>query len=671
MSQLEPESTESESDSPYKMSLSLNVLNHLGLNLYSNVPAVLSEAVANAWDADAENVDVDIYPDEEKIVIVDDGQGMDAEDVNERYLRVGYRRRRDDERSNRTPIHDRPVMGRKGIGKLSLLSVAETVDVYTAKDGDHNGFRMQLSEIQRAIGEEESSSGVQQQQYVPTPLDDFPDEFTEGTKIVLTDLTKRVHTTEHALRKRLARRFSILGTEYDFTVRINGEEVTATDRDYFHKVQFLWTFEDHHYRDLCRDSKLEAHEEREGKTPDGYKVSGWIGTVEKPSDLVEDYPGHDTEADDLNKISLMVRGRMAKPDLLESVNDSRMFSKYLVGEIHADFLDYDDQEDIATSNREDVVKEDPRYQELLDFLRIQLSHIAGKWNDLRNQQASREARQIGIVDMWYESLAPEQRERAQSLLGKISRMSVKDESDRRELFKYGILAFENLKYQEKIDSIGDLTEADGRTISRTLSDLDDVESSQHQQMVSHRKEVVDAFLCRVEEKGVDDKTFVHLREHPWLLNPAWEQSPVDEELQKTVENYLSEAGHFDGDDVDESSIRCVRAASGYTLVALRHPTEPANSGLHDLVDTFEDALEHGLEEEGYDTQFADVVFVVPDTETWSELEGLLKKRGVVVKKYEDLLRETSRVYQSRTSNDSRNGRVSRLLDQIDDGDVFD
>jgi DNA mismatch repair ATPase MutL len=59
------------------MSLSLNVLNHLGLNLYSNVPAVLSEAVANAWDADAEHVDVQIDPEEDKIEIVDDGHGMD------------------------------------------------------------------------------------------------------------------------------------------------------------------------------------------------------------------------------------------------------------------------------------------------------------------------------------------------------------------------------------------------------------------------------------------------------------------------------------------------------------------------------------------------------------------------------------------------------------------
>ena len=48
----------------FTMSLSLNVLNHLGINLYSNVPAVLSEIVANSWDADAENVTIAISSDE-------------------------------------------------------------------------------------------------------------------------------------------------------------------------------------------------------------------------------------------------------------------------------------------------------------------------------------------------------------------------------------------------------------------------------------------------------------------------------------------------------------------------------------------------------------------------------------------------------------------------------
>ena len=44
----------SEQNEKYKLSISLNVLESLGINLYSSTPAVLSEAIANAWDADAE-----------------------------------------------------------------------------------------------------------------------------------------------------------------------------------------------------------------------------------------------------------------------------------------------------------------------------------------------------------------------------------------------------------------------------------------------------------------------------------------------------------------------------------------------------------------------------------------------------------------------------------------
>ena len=107
---------------PLTMSLSLNVLNHLGLNLYSNVPAVLSEVVANAWDADAENVTIEINTERGKVILTDDGHGMSRSDVNQKFLMVGYQRR-EHPGGAVTPTHKRQVMGRKGIGKLSLLGL--------------------------------------------------------------------------------------------------------------------------------------------------------------------------------------------------------------------------------------------------------------------------------------------------------------------------------------------------------------------------------------------------------------------------------------------------------------------------------------------------------------------------------------------------------------------
>lgn len=121
------------------MTISLNALEHLGINLYSNIPAVLSEVVANAWDADAKKVQVTIDKVAETITIEDDGTGMDRDGVIDRFLTVGFKRR--DELGDVTALGRKP-MGRKGIGKLSIFSIAQVADVFTTLDGDRTAFRM-------------------------------------------------------------------------------------------------------------------------------------------------------------------------------------------------------------------------------------------------------------------------------------------------------------------------------------------------------------------------------------------------------------------------------------------------------------------------------------------------------------------------------------------------
>ena len=112
----------------YRMEISLNVLEHLGINLYSNVPSVLSEIVANSWDADASEVIVRFLPEESTIIIQDNGVGMTHAQVNERFLLIGYRRR--DMQPGKT-TKGRDPMGRKGIGKLSIFSIANEITVET------------------------------------------------------------------------------------------------------------------------------------------------------------------------------------------------------------------------------------------------------------------------------------------------------------------------------------------------------------------------------------------------------------------------------------------------------------------------------------------------------------------------------------------------------------
>ena len=79
----------------FTFEISLSVLNHLGRNLYRSFMTVLGEAISNAWDADAENVWLFIDREENFFVIKDDGIGMAAEDFQDKFLKIGYSKRRD------------------------------------------------------------------------------------------------------------------------------------------------------------------------------------------------------------------------------------------------------------------------------------------------------------------------------------------------------------------------------------------------------------------------------------------------------------------------------------------------------------------------------------------------------------------------------------------------
>ena len=102
---------------------------------------------------------------------------------------------------------------------------------------------MSVKTIKDLIKENEKLPYYEQKPYVPISLP--KDKLTlckQGTRIILTGIEKKVtQISVAALKKRLARRFSIIGTD-DFNVKINGESVTVMDREYFHKVQHFVAF---------------------------------------------------------------------------------------------------------------------------------------------------------------------------------------------------------------------------------------------------------------------------------------------------------------------------------------------------------------------------------------------------------------------------------------------
>jgi len=509
-------------DDLYRMTVDLNVLDHLGINLYSNIAAVLTEAVANAWDADAEKVDIHIDPNGQWIEIVDDGVGLSIDDMNAKYLRVGYRRRDEDPEHGRITAKRRPVMGRKGLGKLSLFSIANVIEVQSAKGGVSHGLRMTVDGIEASVKRKELY-------YSPDPLAEDSVIVEKGTRIVLRDIKRqRLGKGVTALRKRLARRFSVIGEAHSFKITIDGRPISTADRGDLPMVQFLWRLED---SDIDLSSAAELLEQEElpnrlaGWEAQEWKVTGWIGTARLPKQLDSE------DAGNLNGIVVFARGRLFHENVLDKLNDGRLYTKYLTGQIEADFLDADDEPDIATSDRQRVQEDDPRYTQLIVFLRSRLVQVEKRWNEWRRKHEVEKAKENSPkLAEWLDGLQPGFRQSAETLISKLSALPIDDEEDRKVLYRHGILAFERMQLRGSSDELARHVDNVEKLLT-LLADRDALEASLYRDIVKSRLEAIKEFQSLIDEDAKERVLQKYLFDHLWLLDPAWDRatgSPIME-----------------------------------------------------------------------------------------------------------------------------------------------
>jgi hypothetical protein len=408
---------------PLTMRISLNALEHLGMNLYSNVPSVLSEMVANSWDADAENVNVTIDKTDETITIEDDGLGMTRDEVIDYFLTVGFRRRT--AIGELTPKKKRRPMGRKGIGKLSSFSIASIVDVYTTKDGERTAFRMDREDIRTKISSNDTIP------YAPTEVITWPKALKVGTRIVLSGLSKKLsEMTVAGLKRRVARRFAIIGPKFDFQVSVDGEAIGPSDRGYQSALQYLWIYGNQREITSLATNLERAAENRTSALKAaakaaGVHISGWIGTVAQPRQLL------DEEGDNLNRIAIFMRGKMAQEDVLDEYGQKEIYADYVIGELHCEELDIDSQDDIATSSRQSIKEDDPRFQAVRDLVLTELRYIANRWSDWRREDGAKEARGVPEVSDWLNALNAGAKKKAERWIGRLNVIRSENDTDKK------------------------------------------------------------------------------------------------------------------------------------------------------------------------------------------------------------------------------------------------
>lgn len=658
---------------PYTMSLSLNVLNHLGLNLYSNTPAVLAEVIANAWDADATEVRVTFDREAKLITVADNGHGMDQDDINDKYLRVGYQKR------NAPDFHTpggRKPMGRKGIGKLSLFSIADQIFVYSRKAGGQNqSFVMDADQIKAAIDAEDPSVP---RQYVPEPTAFDVDIAAQGTVIKIAQL-KKIRLTQasiDSLRKRLARRFGLLDARAEFRIFIEGAPVTFADRDYFHKARFLFQYGTGTYAQYCphldKDSATQQslHFRRPNRFNEngcvaetgGYAVQGWIAIARHSHDL--DGQGQD---DNLNKITLVVRGKVAQEDILQEFRLGGMMTKYLYGEIHADFLDEDDKDDIATSSRQKILEDDPRYCALKAFLDGELRRLWVATDKLKAQKGLEAALAANPhVRAWYDELRPRRlQEAAKGIFALIDRAGV-DEKHKHALYANGILAFETLKMDYALAALETVDVANLDLFLAHLADIDAIEAARYHEIIRERLNVIRQFQGKTDENVIERVLQEYVFDHLWLLDPAWERATRYAHMEERLQSVINDRNV-------RLDIRYRRVGGAHVIIELKRASRRLRKvDIEAQVRTYMDALETELKQDPVESRYPiEAICLVgrlpsgwANPEVRRRDEESLKAYSIRVITYQELIDNAFSAYAKFVEASEAVDKLRRLLDNV-------
>jgi hypothetical protein len=364
----------------FKFEFSLEVLNHLGRGLYRSFATVIAEAVSNAWDAEATQVDISIN--DTRLEVTDNGKGMDAGDFQNKFLKVGYSRREDKSNKSR-----RNVIGRKGIGKLAMLSISEKVTIVSKKSkSEITGGRINNTKLDNEIKRDGNYS-----------LESLTAEMMEnslwhstketGTKIIFENIRTKLNG-EDVIRKYLATQFNFLFSMKkgdSFVISVNGTPVTIEDlKELNDNTQFIWYIgrKDSRFGDRFKNIDKErviqdAQLEFEGKS---IQIKGFVASVSKSSQLLL----RGSKGDFRASVNLFTNGRLRQENLFDEITRKTVTEEYLYGEIHVDGFE-DNSTDRFTSSREGIIKDDPLYQKFLSAIEKILVIIIQDWTPWRNE----------------------------------------------------------------------------------------------------------------------------------------------------------------------------------------------------------------------------------------------------------------------------------------------
>ncbi len=510
--------------SPYQLRISRLTVDKLGVKLYDKASAVVAELIANGYDADAETVTVRLPLNLQLasqaggklkdlgyvIDVEDDGHGMTPEEAIGFYLRVGAdRRTRKGEDGSRSRKKRRPVMGRKGIGKLAPFGICRRIEVWSAggpKTKDGYSITHFFMDFDKIVTDDDEA--------VPLEVgsDDRGWSQRTGTRIRLTSfLAKRVPDEETFLRQ-LAVRFTF--AKPDFKIMIHDTATTGAKPVKVNPLDIP----------LLPGSKIDLAS-RPVIADDGstLPVSGWLGMAK------EAYKN-----EEMMGVRIYARGKIAgvTRDFNQPAGFTGEFAmrSYLVGQVEAEWLDLDNGDDLVRTDRQDILWSSD-YGELLRRWGAELiKEIARISREPRRVRVRDEfLRKSGIEDRARQRFGDKQVARvAIDLARKFGGFAAEDElTDDVYVEDLSQIILSVAPHQALMEAFHEFTnqvtkgEASIDQMLDIFSKAQIAELASYAQIAAQRVRVIKD-LQQIIDVSMDENQFQALiAQAPWLIEPSW------------------------------------------------------------------------------------------------------------------------------------------------------
>lgn len=312
------------------------------------MPPALAELIANAYDACATEVYIRLYDaNEKKVVVEDNGVGMSFEQVNDYFLKIGRNRRAENQQSQcgRIPT------GKKGLGKLALFGIGDTINITTYQGKEGVSFNLDWNEILNTTGT-----------YQPKFNRSENDEKKKGTTITLTNLKRKTGFPVEDYAESIAKLFNFQDQFIVYLSLNDGEAIKIDNKLKYQNIisEFEWNIQD----------IIKANDKQYSEKDN---IQGTIVTTEKPLKA------------NLRGVTLFANGRMVNYPEFFSPSESSHFYSYTTGWLNVDFIDNWD-EDVISTNRQSIDWENPKTAELREYLASCLSIIERQWREKRKDK---------------------------------------------------------------------------------------------------------------------------------------------------------------------------------------------------------------------------------------------------------------------------------------------